>query len=99
MHTWLATGLMGRAIRSTSTSSRQGRTCWLRRTLTLMAVMAVLAFALPMATAQQGQPATPSSSQPVVAPAQSPAVVHEQGPARPAPQAGGEANLRLPDMK
>src|SRR5438270_396849 len=101
MHTWLATGLMGRAIRLTSTSSRKRLACWRRRTLALMAVMAVLAFALPMATAQQGQPATPSSSQPVVAPAptQSPAVVHEQGPARPAPQAGGEANLRLPDMK
>ena len=43
MHTWLATGLMGRVIRS-------------RRTLALVAVLAVLTFALPVAFAQQGRP-------------------------------------------
>ena len=48
MHTWLATGLMGRVIRS-------------RRTLALVAVLAVLAFALPVAFAQQGQAAPPAS--------------------------------------
>src|ERR1051326_8563972 len=44
MHTWLATGLMGRVIRS-------------RRTLALVAVLAVLTFALGAAFAQQGQAA------------------------------------------
>ena len=48
MHTWLATGLMGRVIRS-------------RRTLALVAVLAVLAFTLPVAFAQQGQAAPPTS--------------------------------------
>ncbi|HZD94255.1 MAG TPA: sodium-translocating pyrophosphatase, partial [Candidatus Sulfotelmatobacter sp.] len=84
MHTWLATGLMGRVIRS-------------RRTLALVVVMAVLAFALPTAMAHaQAAPAT--SQSPAATPSPAP-VVHEQGPARPASPAGGEANLRLPDMK
>ena len=48
MHTWLATGLMGRVIRS-------------RRSMALVAVLAVLAFALPVAFAQQGQAAPPTS--------------------------------------
>ncbi len=43
MHTWLATGLMGRVIRS-------------RRTLALVAVLAVLAFALPVALPSKGSP-------------------------------------------
>ena len=80
MHTWLATGLMGRVIRS-------------RRTLALVAVLAVLAFALPVAFAQQGQ-AAPSTSQ--VAAAVNPqaaAATQETAPAKPASEAAGEANL------
>jgi K(+)-stimulated pyrophosphate-energized sodium pump len=84
MHTWLATGLMGRVIRS-------------RRTLALVAVLAVLAFALPVAFAQQGQ-ATPSTSQ-VAAVVNPQAAVQETAPARPVSEAAGEANLKLPDMK
>ena len=84
MHTWLATGLMGRVIRS-------------RRTLALVAVLAVLAFALPVAFAQQGQ-AAPSTSQ-VAAVVNSQAAVQETAPARPVSEAAGEANLKLPDMK
>src|SRR5258707_1203466 len=86
MHTWLATGLMGRVIRS-------------RRTLALVAVLAVLAFALPVAFAQQGQ-ATPSTSQvaAVVNP-QTGAATQQTAPATPAPETTGEANLKLPDMK
>ena len=85
MHTWLATGLMGRVIRS-------------RRTLALVAVLAVLTFALPVAFAQQG-PATPPTSQvaAVVTP-QPAAATQETAPATPAPEATGEANLKLPDM-
>ncbi|HZE25259.1 MAG TPA: sodium-translocating pyrophosphatase [Blattabacteriaceae bacterium] len=84
MHTWLATGLMGRVIRS-------------RRTLALVAVLAVLAFALPVAFAQQGQ-AAPSTSQ-VAAVVNPQAAVQETAPARPVSEAAGEANLKLPDMK
>ncbi|MFL6388553.1 MAG: sodium-translocating pyrophosphatase [Terriglobales bacterium] len=84
MHTWLATGLMGRVIRS-------------RRTLALVAVLAVLAFALPVAFAQQGQ-AAPSTSQ-VAAAVNPQAAVQETAPARPVSEAAGEANLKLPDMK
>ncbi|MFL6310513.1 MAG: sodium-translocating pyrophosphatase [Terriglobales bacterium] len=84
MHTWLATGLMGRVIRS-------------RRTLALVAVLAVLAFALPVAFAQQGQ-AAPSTSQ-VAAVVNPQAAVQETAPAGPVSEAAGEANLKLPDMK
>ncbi len=84
MHTWLATGLMGRVIRS-------------RRTLALVAVLAVLAFALPVAFAQQGQ-ATPSSSQ-VAAAVNPQAAAQETAPAKPVSEAAGEANLKLPDMQ
>jgi hypothetical protein len=70
MHTWLATGLMGRVIRS-------------RRTLALVAVLAVLAFALPVAVAQPGQAAPPTS--------QAAAVVSPQPGA-----ATQESPLRLP---
>ena len=86
MHTWLATGLMGRVIRS-------------RRTLALVAVLAVLAFALPAAFAQQGQAAPPTSQvAAAVNPLPGPAT-QETTPATPAPETTGEANLRLPDMK
>jgi K(+)-stimulated pyrophosphate-energized sodium pump len=84
MHTWLATGLMGRVIRS-------------RRTLALVAVLAVLAFALPAAFAQQGQAAPPASQ---VAAAVNPQTGAEtQETPAPVSEAGGEANLKLPDMK
>ncbi|MGZ4879036.1 MAG: sodium-translocating pyrophosphatase [Candidatus Angelobacter sp.] len=86
MHTWLATGLMGRVIRS-------------RRTLALVAVLAVLAFALPMAFAQQGQAAPPTSQVAAVTSPQPGAATQETAPATPAPEAAGEANLKLPDMK
>ena len=86
MHTWLATGLMGRVIRS-------------RRTLALVAVLAVLAFALPAAFAQQGQAAPPTSQVAAAVSPQPGAATQETAPAAPAPEATGEANLRLPDMK
>src|SRR5438270_11666671 len=79
MHTWLATGLMGRVIRS-------------RWTLALVAVLAVLAFAFPVAFAQQGQ-AAPTSSPAAAAATQ--ATIPDQ----PATEPAGEADLRLPDMK
>src|SRR4249919_3981843 len=81
MHTWLATGLMGRVIRS-------------RRTLALVAVMAIFAFALPAMFAQQAQTAAPTST---VA-ATTSATTQETAPATPA-HAKGEADLTLPDMK
>ena len=85
MHTWLATGLMGRVIRS-------------RRTLALVVVLAVLAFALPVAFAQQGQAAPPSSQVAAAVNPQTSAASQETAPATPAPEAGGEANLKLPDL-
>jgi K(+)-stimulated pyrophosphate-energized sodium pump len=65
MHTWLATGLMGRAIRS-------------RRILALAAVMAIFAFALPAMFAQQGQTAASTSP---VATTTGAAAVQESAPA------------------
>jgi K(+)-stimulated pyrophosphate-energized sodium pump len=85
MHTWLATGLMGRVIRS-------------RRTLALVAVLAVLTFALPVAFAQQGQAAPPTSQVAAAVSPQAGAATQETAPATPAPEAGGEANLTLPDL-
>ncbi|HEY2171157.1 MAG TPA: hypothetical protein VGJ30_16150, partial [Candidatus Angelobacter sp.] len=85
MHTWLATGLMGRVIRS-------------RRTLALVAVLAVLAFALPVAFAQQGQAAPPTSQVAAGVNPQTGAAPQDAAPATPAPEAGGEANLKLPDL-
>jgi K(+)-stimulated pyrophosphate-energized sodium pump len=85
MHTWLATGLMGRVIRS-------------RRTLALVAVLAVLAFALPVAVAQPGQAAPPTSQAAAVVSPQPGAATQETTPATPASEAGGEANLTLPDL-
>ena len=93
MHTWLATGLMGRAIRSTSTPSHEKRACWgLRRRMpALVAVMAIFLFALPAMFAQQ----TAAPTAPVAATA---AAIQETAPATPA-HAKGEADLTLPDMK
>jgi K(+)-stimulated pyrophosphate-energized sodium pump len=85
MHTWLATGLMGRVIRS-------------RRTLALVAVLAVLTFALGAAFAQQGQAAPPASQVAAAVAPQTGAAVHQTAPATPASEAGGEANLKLPDL-
>src|SRR6478752_1444962 len=85
MHTWLATGLMGRVIRS-------------RRTLALVAVLAVLAFALPVAFAQQGQAAPPTAQVAAAVNPQTGAATQETAPATPAPETGGEANLKLPDL-
>ena len=85
MHTWLATGLMGRVIRS-------------RRTLALVAVLAVLAFALPVAFAQQGQAAPPTAQVAAAVNPQTGAATQETAPATPASEAGGEANLKLPDL-
>ena len=85
MHTWLATGLMGRVIRS-------------RRTLALVAVLAVLAFALPVAFAQQGQAAPPAAQVAAAVNPQTGAATQETAPATPAPETGGEANLKLPDL-
>ena len=87
MHTWLATGLMGRVIRS-------------RRTLALVAVLAVLTFALPVAFAQQGQAALPTSQVAAAVIAQPAAATQETAPAATRErEASGEANLKLPEMK
>jgi K(+)-stimulated pyrophosphate-energized sodium pump len=85
MHTWLATGLMGRVIRS-------------RRTLALVAVLAVLTFALGAAFAQQGQAAPPASQVAAAVNAQAGAATQEAAPVTPASETGGEANLKLPDL-
>src|SRR5579859_5288054 len=85
MHTWLATGLMGRVIRS-------------RRTLALVAVLAVLTFALGAAFAQQGQAAPPASQVAAVVNAQAGAATQEATPVTPVSESGGEANLKLPDL-
>jgi K(+)-stimulated pyrophosphate-energized sodium pump len=92
MHTWLASGLMGRVIRSAATSSREKRlsSTPLRQAVILPAIVALLALVLPAAIHAQ----TPTQSPATAPPAP---VVHEQGPARPA-EAGGEANLHLPDL-
>src|SRR5882672_1714528 len=82
MHTWLATGPMGRVIS-------------VRRTL---AILAVLAFTLPMAFAQQGQAAQPASNVALTASAQAGSAVQEQAATKPSNEAGGEADLTLPDM-
>src|SRR5258708_17749847 len=86
MRHWLAAGLMGGVIRS-------------RRTLPLVAVLAVLAFALPVSFAQQGQAAPPTSQVAAVGSPHPGAANQETDPATPAPEATGEANLRLPNMK
>src|SRR6476646_4078057 len=85
MHTWLATGLMGRVIRS-------------RRTLALVAVLAVLAFALPVAFAQQGHAATPASQVAAAVNSQAGAATQQAAPATPASETGGEANLKVPNL-
>src|SRR5258708_38749254 len=82
MHTWLASGPMGRVIS-------------LRRTL---ALLAVLAFALPMAVAQQGQTAQPTSQVASATSAQTASAVQEQTATTPSNEVGGEADLTLPDM-
>jgi K(+)-stimulated pyrophosphate-energized sodium pump len=68
-----------------------------RRLLALVAVFAVLAFALPMAHAQAGQPAPASAS--ATAPTGQ-AATEAQLDTAPAPrqEAGGESSLKLPDM-
>src|ERR1700733_7995537 len=98
MHTWLTTGLMGRVIR-TLTPTRENRACRgpRRRTVALVAVLAVLTFALPAAFAQQGQ-AAPPTSQIAAAVSPQPGATQETAPATPAPEATGEANLKLPDL-
>jgi K(+)-stimulated pyrophosphate-energized sodium pump len=100
MHTWLATGLMGRVIRST-TPSHERRACWgaRRRILALAAVLAVLAFAVPVAVAQQGQAAPSTSQVAAVASPQPAAAAQATASPTPAPDEAGEANLRLPDMQ
>jgi len=64
----------------------------------ILALMAVLAFALPLAAAQQGQAAQPTSQIASAASTQSGAV-QEQATAAPSNESGGEADLTLPDMK
>ena len=76
MHTWLTTGLMGRVIRS-------------RRVLALVAVLAVLTFALPAAFAQQGQAAPPTSQVAAAVSPQPGSATQETAPAAPAPARSG----------
>jgi K(+)-stimulated pyrophosphate-energized sodium pump len=89
MHSWLPSGLMERAISA-------------RRIFVLVAMIALAALALP-AIAQQAQPAATPPQQPgSVANPQPGAMTQPEvaNPPAPAPshEAGGEANLRLPDM-
>jgi K(+)-stimulated pyrophosphate-energized sodium pump len=76
---------MGRVIRS-------------RRTLALVAVLAVLAFALPAAFAQQGHAATPASQVAAAVAPQTGAATQQAAPATPESEAGGEANLKVPNL-
>ncbi|HET9839717.1 MAG TPA: sodium/proton-translocating pyrophosphatase, partial [Candidatus Angelobacter sp.] len=83
MHTWSASGLMGRVIRTSATASGRKR---LRRAAALALVVTILSFILPAsAHALASAPASAT-------------VVQEHGAAKPASEAGGEANLHLPDM-
>src|SRR5437899_6639305 len=74
MHSWLAAD----------------RVICVRRMLALVVVLAVLAFILPVAHAQQAQAHAPTS--------QAATQVQDHAAPAPAHEAGGEANLKLPDM-
>jgi K(+)-stimulated pyrophosphate-energized sodium pump len=63
----------------------------LRRALAVMALFVLLAFALPTAHAQTTQAPAPAS--------QIATQVHDQAAPAPKHEAGGEASLKLPDMK
>jgi K(+)-stimulated pyrophosphate-energized sodium pump len=78
MHNRLAAGLTNRVIFS-------------RRALALVAILALLMFALPAAYAQTTQAAAPTS--------QAATQVRDQAAPAPAREAGGEASLKLPDMR
>src|SRR5579859_8118411 len=82
MHTWSASGLMGRAVRTSATASSRKH---LQRAVALALILAALAFVLPTAAH-------------ALAPSSAAAVVQEHAATKPASEAGGEANLRLPDM-
>src|SRR5579859_5962678 len=82
MHTWSASGLMGRAVRTSATASSRKH---LQRAVALALILAALAFVLPTAAH-------------ALAPASSAAAVVQEHTTKPASEAGGEANLRLPDM-
>jgi K(+)-stimulated pyrophosphate-energized sodium pump len=91
MHTWLAMGLMNRAISA-------------RRVLALTAAIVLLAFALPaiaqtQPAAQQATTAqqTASITNPEPGKVAQPGVANPPGNA-PSHEAGGEASLKLPDM-
>src|ERR1051326_6928874 len=90
MPTWLESGLMGRVIRSSATSSSRKI---LHRAAALALIMAILAFVQPVAAAHAQTPAQSPVTEPHTTAAQS------QIPAHAAQEAGGEANLRLPNMK
>src|SRR5262245_17346665 len=77
MHSWLAADRL---------------TC-VRRILALMAVLAIVAFALPVAHAQQAS--APILQAAAAAPTQA---ENAQAGNAPAQEAGGEASLKLPDM-
>src|SRR5579864_3839329 len=81
MHTWSASGLMGRVARTSAAASSRKH---LQRAVALALILAALAFVLPTAAH-------------ALAPSSAAAVVQEHT-TKPASEAGGEANLRLPDM-
>src|SRR5689334_6827210 len=88
MHSWLSTGLMGRVTSA-------------RRSLALLAVLSLFVLALPLA-GQQPQ-TTPAPQQPGSIANPEPGAMTQHQVANPpsgAPthEAGGEANLKLPDM-
>jgi K(+)-stimulated pyrophosphate-energized sodium pump len=79
MHSWLSADRVIRARRA--------------KTLALMAVLAMLAFVLPVAHAQQSPALTAQAA--TAAPSQA---ANAQAGTAPAHEAGGEASLKLPDM-
>src|ERR1043165_4829812 len=85
MHTWLESGLMGRVIRSSATLS--SKKFW-RCAAAMALMMAILALVFPTASHALAPASAPAVQQPSESAAKS----------VPAPS-GGEANLRLPDMK
>jgi K(+)-stimulated pyrophosphate-energized sodium pump len=90
MHSWLTSGLMQRAISA-------------RRSYLLVAVFALMALAIPV-IAQQAQPATsPAPQQPGSVANPQPGTLTQEQVANPpghakTHEAGGEANLPMPDM-
>jgi K(+)-stimulated pyrophosphate-energized sodium pump len=86
MHSWLSTGLMERVISA-------------RRILALVALLSLVAIALPLSMSAQAQPAAAQNQPATAAPSQPAPAAPAAAPQKaPASEAGGEANLKLPDL-